>query len=245
MKKKMIILSLAMLLSAEVGIPAMVQPAQAFSLGSIIDAVQGKKNNAFKVDIQGLTKRQNSMLENLGNSAILLNQSAYGVEEALSLDPAVLSSQEAVLANLNSDRMNSDFVKASIDTPIPEKQIKDAASALLDSKDQNRITIANEKIKSSENKRVAADIYTALAARDAVFIIKDTSLALKGGNQDQSIDTIKQLLAAAQVAKGYCDAQQSQNKSLNRALKAYKSAQNIKAASKKELLEQSKNWLPQ
>lgn len=184
------------------------------------------------IDIDGLSNQQNSMLQNLGNSAMLLESSSIDVMSALQLHPELVSQKQMALDNLRSDSTNLDFQRASVEGDIPSEDLRAAAKAVMDSGDQERIEALNSSIRMAENKRIAADICMALAAKDAVGIIKTAIVGIQQGND---VDSLQNLLSTAQAAKSIIDAQNHNIKTLNSALREYKAKQNIKAPKKSDV----------
>ena len=59
------------------------------------------------------------MLQNLGNSAMLMESSSIDVLNALQLNPELVSQKQMALDNLRSDTTNLDFQRASVEGDIP------------------------------------------------------------------------------------------------------------------------------
>lgn len=230
--KVIVVTAMAVVLGSS-GIIFPQQKAEAFSLGDVGGLLGGLfGGKVVDINIDGLSNQQNSMLQNLGNSAMLMESSSIDVLNALQLNPELVSQKQMALDNLRSDTTNLDFQRASVEGDIPAEEMKAAAKAVLESGDQERIEALNSSIRASENKRIAADVCMALAAKDAVGIIRNAVIGIQQGN---NVDGLQTLLSTAQAAKTIIDAQNHHLKILNTALKDYKAKQNIKAPKKSDV----------
>lgn len=231
--RKVIVVTAMAVVVGSSGIIFPQQKAEAFNLSDIGGALGGLLGGKMvNIDIDGLSNQQNSMLQNLGNSAMLLESSSIDVMSALQLHPELVSQKQMALDNLRSDSTNLDFQRASVEGDIPSEDLRAAAKAVMDSGDQERIEALNSSIRMAENKRIAADICMALAAKDAVGIIKTAIVGIQQGND---VDSLQNLLSTAQAAKSIIDAQNHNIKTLNSALREYKAKQNIKAPKKSDV----------
>lgn len=227
-QKVMAIVALTMMLGAS-GVILAPNKVEAFGLGNIGQLVG--KSLGVNISVDGLTNQQNDMLQQLGNSTILLNSSTLDVMQALNMNPELISAQQLAYNNLKSDNTNLDFQKASVELEIPSEDVKVAAKSILDSGDKDQIAALNSSIKSAENKRIAADICMALASRDAVSILKNATAGINSGN---NLDAFQQLFTTTQTAQQIIKLQGKQIKALNTALADYKKTQNIKEPNKND-----------
>lgn len=240
MKRNFLSITIAIMVGAVISLQGVVSAFGLPNIGAVLGGESSSDSGSSKIDIEGLTNKQNVMLENLAKSVVLFSAATLDVEQVLQLDPEIIGEQKLIFKNLSADRTNKDYIKKSAENKIPEKAMQEAAKAALDSGDQARINTINEAIQQAELKKQAAYIYAALAAKDAVDVIKEGSAGMK--NVD-GISKLQGIVKSAQLAQKICELQNKQINSMNKALKEYKATQNIKVPSDEEAKIAAEAWL--
>lgn len=231
MKKRILATTLAVMLGTSM---VASNTALAFGFGDVANIVSGGPAAGATEeapDMDGLTGRQERMLDRLASSTLLFSAATVDVYQALELDPKIIGEQNLIFSNLSGDKTNKDYVKKAASEKIATKEVKAAAKAALASGDQDKIGRINEAIKSANLKKQGAYLYTGLALADAVSVIKEGSRGMKGfSGEGQLIGIVK----SAQAAQSLCNAQNKQIKALNEALAEYSASQNIEKPSDEE-----------
>ena len=232
-------LSLAVAIMLGTSIVGFSGQAAAFGLGDIGigDSQAGAASN---FDIDGLSNKQEAMLDKLYDSVVLFNSAVLEVEVALELAPEIVIEQQAICDNLNADKTNQEYLKKAANHKIPFKEIKAASQAILASGDQERIAAIDQAVRSAEMKKQSANVYTGFALKDAVDVIKEGATGMKGFDGAVKVQGI---VSSAQTAQKICNSQNKQISEFNNALKSYKESQNIQAPSEQEAITAAEIWL--
>lgn len=137
-------------------------------------------------------------------------------------------------------------IKAVVaETKLDKKATAEAARNILDSGDQARIDAAKAYLKDAKVERRAANVYKALALRDAAFIIKDAATALaKGGDTlEDKLNIIKDLSNFAKESEPVAKEIGTHHNDMAGALKEFEKKQNIGDVSDAEAKKMSAAWL--
>ena len=238
MKKTILVCSLALLL----GSTTAATTSYAFGLPDMGSVLGGSSSSGTTVNVDGLTNRQSNMLTKMQTANLLFASATSDVYTALELDPSIVSEQELIVNNLTEDRTNEGYIKNAASANVHTKEIKEALKNAQANGDQERLEKIDGAIRNSEMKKTAARIFVVLAVKDAVDVIKEGTMGLRGAS---NVDQLKSLIQSAQGAQKLCDAQNKQIKDMDEALKEYKKTRNITPPSQEEATSFGESWQKQ
>ena len=226
------------------GLVAMPTTAEAGfgGIGKIAGDAVGIGDSGGKVDIEGLTKRQNQLLTNLVYSTALLQMSAGDMDAALGLGlglqghtanqnaavKSVVSGGDAGKMLKFSQDMNNSFgdKKAQEDT---QQKIQSKLKETMSSGDKAKLEQLDGVIRQAKAERTVSDTLVAAAAIDAVKIIKDANSVIKGGGD--VVAQAKQILDTTKAAQTLLKQRSAVSKMLKTATKEYEKTRKVEISS--------------
>ncbi len=231
--------------------------------GSIEDTIKNTAKDAIKkaakealakalnVDIDKISDKKASMMQNLSNATICYLQSYINVSKAFNLDSGNRQRMEAAANNLRNDRTNFGSIKAAADATYfdPKKfdeRVKQMTAEVVSPEEAEKI---NGHLQAAKTQRQAANIYKVLALRDAGFVLsgalKNLTKANKFSDLKHMSNTFKDLSETAKAAKAILGEMDKKRKLLTGVLKNYEKKNNIKDVSDEEAKKQVANLVMQ
>lgn len=250
MKHRKIVLAMGLALAISFTNQLQVNQAEAgFDLSG---AVGGAINQQLNIDMDGMTNKQTSMLDNLMTAAVLLTSANTDITNAANMETAEAIDVKAVVGEMRANGLTADSFTQINDLTSSISDDKSAGKELSQKIMENSKTATPEvlatmtdQIHSAEIKRIAAGVYCALAVKDAGSIIKDAGMGLSGKAGDIDMDALQNLFQTAKNADSLCKMLGKKDKVVSTAMSEFKKQHHMADVSKEDALENTKDLVAQ
>ncbi|MDR3349923.1 MAG: hypothetical protein LBO03_10085 [Acidaminococcales bacterium] len=208
------------------------------SAGTVYSGIPGigggkSKSSSSSVDVDGLSKRQNELLQKLSASVSYFEGAKVLVAESVKLfPPEKIASQRKAIEDFKSGKNSNigDSYKALESNSPSSEQLK---AKLAEPRDAAEEAALKSAVQTAENLKVVAYGFTLAAALDAPKIVADASAGLK----DMAIASkLNGIIKTVNAAKDILTAQKKAIEDYNAAVSDYKSRAGVTTPSDKDAL---------